>query len=69
MLQRIHNVLAWITINNRTELSIWALKLQTKLTTRYPYLNPSKDVGLSALVYEDCGGVYSPTLVNGEPIE
>ncbi len=39
MLQRIHNILAWITINNKTEISIWALKLQTILTNRYPYLN------------------------------
>ncbi len=50
MLQRIHNILAWITINNNTEASIWALKLQTKLTNRYPYLNkPSQ----ATLDYEE----------------
>ncbi len=39
MLQRIHNALAWVTINNNTELSIYALKLQTVLTNRWPHLN------------------------------
>ena len=44
MLQRIHNILAWITINTKTEASIWALKLQTRLTNRYPHLNaPAED--------------------------
>ncbi|KKM59253.1 hypothetical protein LCGC14_1548460 [marine sediment metagenome] len=69
MLQRIHNILAWITINNSTELSIYALKLQTMLTNRWPHLNPPTDLGFSASVYEDCVGAYSPTLVNGEPIK
>ncbi len=50
MLQRIHNILAWITINTKTEASIWALKLQTKLTARYPHLNtPSQ----ATLDYEE----------------
>ncbi len=53
MLQCIHNILAWITINNKTELSIWALKLQTKITNRYPHLNPPADLGFSGSVYED----------------
>ncbi len=53
MLQRIHNILAWVTINTKTEASIWALKLQTKLTNRYPYLNPPADLGFSGSVYED----------------
>ena len=44
MLQRIHNILAWITINTKTEASIWALKLQTKLTNRYPYLNKLNNI-------------------------
>jgi len=39
MLQRIHNILAWITINTKTEASVWALKLQTILTNRWPHLN------------------------------
>lgn len=46
MLQRIHNILAWITINTKTEASIWALKLQTKLTNRYPHLNPPSQAQL-----------------------
>ena len=46
MLQRIHNILAWITINTKTEASIWALKLQTKLTNRYPHLNPPSQATL-----------------------
>ncbi len=69
MLQRIHNILAWITINNSTELSIYALKLQTMLTNRYPHLNKPKGLHFSGTLYEDAYGAYSPTLVNGEPIK
>jgi len=53
MLQRIHNILAWITINTKTEASIWALKLQTRLTNRYPHLNPPTSLGFSGSVYAD----------------
>ena len=63
MLQRIHNVLAWITINNNTELSIYALKLQTMLTNRWPHLNKPKEM------YVEASGAYRPTLVNGVPIK
>jgi len=55
MLQRIHDALAWITINTKTEASIWALKLQTKLTNRYPHLNKP--------VHTEAFGVYSPTTI------
>ncbi len=64
MLQRIHNILAWITINTKTEASVWALKLQTKLTNRYPHLNkpnksdPAYRAGLR--MHEDMfGDLYS----------
>ena len=53
MLQRIHNILAWITINTKTEASIWALKLQTRLTNRYSHLNLPTSLGFSGTLYED----------------
>lgn len=63
MLQRIHNILAWITINTKTEASIWALKLQTIFTNRWPHLNPStKESGRIAglKMYENMfGHLYS----------
>ena len=42
MLQLAYKILAYVNINTRTQLSVYAVILQTMLTNRYPHLVPQR---------------------------
>jgi len=42
MLQLAYKILAYVNINTRTQLSVYAVILQTMLTNRYPHLAPQR---------------------------